>query len=320
MDVTVLVIDDAAALRTQLVQLLRALPNVAHVLEAADGLQGFLAMRRRPVDLVLCDLIMPGVDGFKFLALVHGEASLRDVPVIMLTGEEDVAAKVRGLQAGASDYLTKPFDVGELTARVRVHLKIKALQDELRQKNAALEQLVRVDALTGLHNRRSLEEQLRQEFLRAERYKTTATLAMVDVDHFKRVNDAFGHPVGDRALAAVAEALQHSARVQDVVARYGGEEFCILMPHTDAHGAALAAERHRTAVASMPPVAEPGPERLTVSIGIAEFPRPDVHGVEAWVALADAALYRAKQEGRNRVAAAPPPAEAPPAPPPSPPG
>lgn len=306
MDVTVLVVDDAATLRAQLVQLLRALPDVAHVLEAADGLQGFLAMRRQPVHLVLCDLIMPGVDGFKFLNLVHGEPSLRDVPVIMLTGEEDVAAKVRGLQAGASDYLTKPYDVGELTARVRVHLKIKALQDELRQKNAELEQLVRVDALTGLHNRRSLEEQLRQEFLRSERYRAPATLAMVDVDHFKRVNDAFGHPVGDRALVAVAAALRDSARVQDVVARYGGEEFCILMPHTDAHGAALAAERHRAAVANLPPVAEPGPERLTVSIGLAAFPRPDVHGIEAWVRLADAALYRAKQGGRNRVEAAPP--------------
>lgn len=307
MSFTVLVVDDSAAVRAQLLQVLRALPNVGQVLEATDGLQGFLAMRRQPIDLVLCDLLMPGVDGFKFLGLLHQEPRFAEVPVIMLTGEEDVQAKVRGLQAGASDYLTKPFDPDELAARVRIHLKIKALQDELRQKNAALEQLVRVDALTGLNNRRSLDEALRQELLRVERYQTPASVAMVDVDHFKRVNDGFGHPVGDRALAAVAEALRSCARVQDVVGRYGGEEFCILMPHTDLRGALLAAERHRVAVAALPPVAEPGPAQITVSIGVAAYPRPDVHGVEGWLGLADAALYRAKQQGRNRVEAATPP-------------
>lgn len=300
MPFTVLVVDDAPAIRNEVRQVLQTMDGIGTILQAGDGLQGFLAMRKQPVDLVLCDLMMPNVDGFKFLSLVHEQPGLRDVPVIMLTGLEDVQAKVRGLDAGASDYLVKPFDARELTARVRVHLKLKVLQDELRQKNVALEQLARVDALTGLQNRRSLDEALRQEFLRSQRYQAPVALAMVDVDFFKKVNDTYGHAIGDRALQTVAEALRVTSRVQDVVARFGGEEFAIVMPHTDLQGAAFAAERHRAAVARAPAV-EDGPEHLTVSVGVAHYPRADVPDVGAWLARADAALYRAKQAGRNQV-------------------
>lgn len=304
---TVLIIDDSEAVRSTVQEVLRDEPKVARVLTAADGIAGFKQMLETPVDLVLCDLIMPVLDGFKFLALKTTRPEFALVPVIMLTGEEDVRAKVQGLTAGASDYLTKPFDAHELLARVRIHLKIKELQDNLRDKNTRLEQLTRTDELTGLNNRRFFMEMLRNEFKRSERYGTQVVYVMADIDHFKRVNDTYGHLVGDRALVTVAQALARTARAQDIVGRYGGEEFAMMLPHTEPKGGELAAERHRKHVEETVLYLDEGPLVLTLSLGVASFPRPDVKRVEDLIALADEALYRAKAAGRNRVVMAPPP-------------
>ena len=307
---TVLIIDDSEAVRATVQKALLDEPRVARVLTAADGIAGFKQLMEQPVDLVLCDLIMPVLDGFKFLALKQTRAEFSDVPVIMLTGEEDVRAKVQGLTAGASDYLTKPFDAHELLARVRIHLKLKELQDDLRVKNQRLEQLTRTDELTGLHNRRFFMEMLRNEFKRSERYGTQVVYVMADIDHFKRVNDSYGHLVGDRALVAVADALARTARAQDLVGRYGGEEFAMMLPHTELKGGELAAERHRKQVEQSVLQLDQGPLAMTMSFGVASFPRPDVARVEDLIALADDALYRAKSAGRNRVMVASPPADA----------
>jgi two-component system cell cycle response regulator len=303
---TVLIIDDSDSVRQRIIEVLGDEPRVTQVLTASDGIAGFKLLMEHPVDLILCDLIMPILDGFKFLALKQTRAEFADVPVIMLTGEEDVRAKVRGLEAGASDYLTKPFDAHELLARVRIHLKLKQLQDDLRDKNQRLEQLTRTDELTGLNNRRFFMEMLRNEFRRSERYGTPVVYVMVDVDHFKKVNDTHGHLVGDRALVAVSQVLTRTARSQDVLGRYGGEEFGIIMPHTELKGGELAAERHRRLIEETVLQLDSGPLKVTASFGLATFPRPDIRRVEDLIEMADQALYAAKDAGRNRVGVAPP--------------
>lgn len=253
------------------------------------------------VDLILCDLLMPGIDGFKFLSLKQSKPEYNEVPIIMLTGEEDVRTKVRGLEAGASDYLTKPFHDEELVARVKVHLKIKNLQGELREKNQRLEALTRTDELTSVNNRRFFMEMLRSEYGRSERYLTPLVYAMVDIDHFKRINDTHGHLAGDRALVAVAGVLQQAVRAQDILGRYGGEEFAIVMPHTDRDGGVLAVERCRAQIEATPVQVDGTDVRITASVGMACYPRDDVHRVEDLIGLADGALYQAKAAGRNKV-------------------
>jgi diguanylate cyclase (GGDEF)-like protein len=303
---TVLIVDDSEAIRAKLEETLRAQRIFDTFLHASNGMDGFKLLVANPVDLILCDLIMPGIDGFKFLGLKHSRPEYKEVPVIMLTGEEDVKAKVRGLEAGASDYLTKPFYAEELVARVKVHLKIKSLQDELRDKHARLETLTRTDELTGLNNRRFFMENLRHEFARAQRYQTPMAFAMVDVDHFKRVNDTHGHLTGDRALVVVASTLVAALRTQDIVGRYGGEEFAVIMPQTAMPGAELGLERCRKLIEAAPVVLDTATLHITVSIGVVTFPDPSIKRLEEMIGRADEALYRAKGAGRNRVQPATP--------------
>lgn len=298
---TVLIIDDSELIRQKLEQTLRQQRIFDHFLHAESGIDGFKLLLAEPVDLILCDLIMPGIDGFKFLSLKLSRPEFKEIPVIMLTGEEDIKAKVRGLEAGASDYLTKPFHPEELIARVKVHLKIKSLQDELREKHVRLENLTRTDELTGLCNRRFFMEQLRQEFSRCHRYQSAMAFAMVDIDHFKSVNDTYGHLAGDKALVSVAQMLAKSLRGQDTMGRYGGEEFGILMPETDAEGAQICMERCRRAIESTAVALEQTNLKITVSIGVVCMPLPGVERLEGMIALADEALYQAKDGGRNRV-------------------
>jgi diguanylate cyclase (GGDEF)-like protein len=186
-------------------------------------------------------------------------------------------------------------------ARLRLHLKIKLLQDELRDKNEQLSQLSTTDPLTGLRNRRYVDEILNIEVLRARRYNTPLTVLMADLDHFKHVNDEHGHQAGDAVLRGVADVLRSSLRVTDVGGRYGGEEFIVLMAQNDVEGARRFAERWRTAIENTPfPIPGGGSVEVTLSIGVAGATGPDGEAVDL-VAAADAALYAAKQCGRNRV-------------------
>ena len=302
---TLLIVDDSEAIRSRVKHILRETGLFATYITAEDGVEGFRALLTNHVDLILCDLVMPGIDGFKFLSLKQSKAEYSEVPVIMLTGEEDVGAKVRGLDAGASDYLTKPFNDAELVARVRVHLKLKALQDELREKNARLENISRTDELTELNNRRHFMDLLRAEFLRAQRYEQQLVYSMADIDHFKRINDTHGHLIGDRALVSVADVLRNTVRGQDIVGRYGGEEFGIGMPHTDLVGAYNALERCRKGVETKRlPLGNGEVLGATISIGVVAFPRAGVTSVDDLIRCADSALYRAKNQGRNRIVVA----------------
>lgn len=297
----VLVIDDSPAIREQVVRTLSEFSLFDQYKEAKDGLEGFKTLIESKADLVICDVDMPRMDGFKFLQLVESRPELQGVPIIMLTGMMDFNSKIKGLEQGASDYLTKPFDAGELVARVKVQLKIKSLQDELKKANELLKRLTNIDHLTNLFNRRYLTEILDGEFFRARRNNEYLSLVIVDIDYFKKVNDTYGHQNGDIVLAAVASLAQRQLRAYDSAARYGGEEFVLVIPGTSLIGGAMVAERLRQAVLEHSFPAPMEDLTVTVSAGVATYPSPQVDSVDSLFRQADEALYRAKQSGRNRV-------------------
>jgi two-component system cell cycle response regulator len=271
------------------------------LLQAGDGIEAFKLLLSTPTDLIICDLEMPRIDGFKLLGMVSSREELRDIPVIMLTGHGDRELKIKLLGRGASDYVTKPFDAGELIARVKVQLKIKSLQDELKRSNDKLRQLSITDPLTLLYNRRYTTAMLEKEMQRAERKGSHLSLVMIDIDHFKQVNDQYGHLIGDQVLVAVADLSRIGLRSYDFAARYGGEEFVLLLPETAHDDALLIAERLRARVQAHPFTGSLTGVKITVSMGVATYPTDFISTVEDLIRETDEALYRAKKAGRNLV-------------------
>ncbi|RNC68029.1 MAG: diguanylate cyclase [Desulfuromonadales bacterium] len=298
---TVLVIDDSSTLREEILKIVRDASLFDTYLEASDGLDGFKVLLNNKVDLVLCDLEMPRMDGFRFLSMMRSREEFHDLPVIMLTSREDRDTKIRGLEQGASDYVTKPFDPGELAARVRVQLKVKGLQDELKRSNELLRKLSITDPLTHLHNRRHLMEMVEREFQRTSRKGGHLSLVMLDIDYFKKINDTYGHQEGDQVLAILAEIVTKRLRSYDMAARYGGEEFVLLLPETPLSEAQAIAERLRVEVQDHPFSGRLQHLIMTISLGVATYPSSRVESIDSLFRQADEALYRAKQGGRNRV-------------------
>ncbi|MDH3744606.1 MAG: diguanylate cyclase [Acidobacteriota bacterium] len=297
----ILVIDDSALVRKYLGNVLQKSGICRDVLVAEDGQKGLDVLRRVPVDLVVCDVVMSRVDGFEFLSQKNESPSHDAVPVIMLTSDQALESKIRCLDAGASDYLVKPFHDEELIARAKIHLKIKDLQDQLRIKNEELGRLARLDSLTGLANHHHFLETLKKELSRADRHEAPVALGMVDVDYFKKVNDTHGHQVGDQTLLAIVARLRKSLREHDSLGRYGGEEFGMILVNADSEGAYLAAERCRQSIERSPIQLDEISLPITVSIGVATTSNPSGETVTDLVARADKALYLAKGQGRNRV-------------------
>ena len=298
---SVLVIDDSDKVREQIIRTVMDSALFGSYREARDGLEGFKSMVNSKPDLVICDLEMPRIDGFKFLQMVSTRPELQDIPIIILTGSSNQESKIKGLDQGACDYVTKPFDAAELVARVKVHLKIKKLQDELNRVIEHFKELSLTDPLTSLYNRRYVTEILDKEFERAERKREVLSLVIFDIDHFKTVNDSYGHPNGDAVLVAIAEEARKGLRTYDFAARYGGEEFLLVLPGTPLVGGMVVAERLRAAVQTMsfsPPM---DGLSVTVSVGVATYPSHQVDSITTLFQQADYALYRAKQNGRNRV-------------------
>lgn len=298
---SVLIIDDSEAVREKIVKTLEARDLFSRFYQAEDGLEGFKKLLASPVDIILRDLEMPRMDGFKFLGMLKSRPEVADTPVIILTGNEDRELKIKGLEQGACDFLTKPFDPEELVARMKVHLKIKHLQDDLKRTNELLLELSNTDHLTGLFNRRYLIEVLDKELQRARRKDGLVSLIMLDLDHFKRVNDTYGHLQGDVVLQKVALQMQKELRNYDVAARYGGEEFVAVLPDTNLKEAFMVADRIRLSIQGMHLAGAMAGERVTASLGLAVFPSPHYDEIDGLLRSADEALYQAKERGRNQV-------------------
>jgi two-component system cell cycle response regulator len=283
--------------------------------EAHDGAEALSAIRKERPDLIVMDVEMPGLSGVEVCRIVkanQGESGFGFIPVILMTARQ-ASSKIEGLELGADDYLVKPFDILELGARVKSMLRLKVLQDQLIEKNRELDRankeldrLSRTDGLTSLFNRRYFEERFAVEFARSNRYRAPLSCLMIDIDHFKRLNDNFGHAFGDKVLQAVAGIAQHTLRDVDMLARYGGEEFVALLPETGPVEALRVSERVRQGIERLrlpydAPGAEPRRVHCTASIGVATFPVPGIESAEALLRAADDALYAAKESGRNKV-------------------
>ncbi len=301
MEHSVLIIDDSQLARQKMLEGLEETGLFKHYHEAESVLEGFKVALNEPIDVVLCDLDMPGMDGFKFLSMIKTRTELQDIPVIMVTGRSDLETKIRGLERGASDYLTKPYDPGELVARVKVQLKIKTLQDSLKKSNQALLELSNTDPLTRLNNRRFLMKALEKELQRSERSQKPLALIMIDIDHFKSINDTYGHQQGDCVLQALADQMKTQLRDYDIAARFGGEEFALVLPETELAKALQVAERLREAATQVRCPDEGTEMALTISLGVAAFPMPKIRTIDDLIREADRALYLAKEKGRNRV-------------------
>jgi len=266
------------------------------VLMATSGEQALkLAVGKQP-DLILLDVVMPGMDGHEVCRRLKADAATRGIPVIFVTAHSDEAAETQGLALGAVDFISKPINPAIVRARVKTHLTLKAQADLLRQ-------WVYVDGLTGVRNRRGLDEQLAVEWGRAVREGGALSVILLDVDFFKRYNDHYGHQAGDACLRAVAAFLRQAVkRPGDLVARYGGEEFACLLPGTPLDGALAFARQLGAGVealalahaqSSVSPV-------VTVSLGVCGTSGRLPGNAEALLRTADEQLYAAKAAGRNR--------------------
>ncbi|HEX3533419.1 MAG TPA: diguanylate cyclase [Gemmatimonadaceae bacterium] len=278
---------------------------------ANDGQEALDTVDRWCPDLMLLDVMMPKMDGMEVVRRLKAKTDRKElpfIPVIMQTALDSTENKVEGLDAGADDYITKPINFAELEARVKALLRIKQLQTEveagraeLAQLNDKLREISLTDGLTGVENRRSLEEHLKDQWSHSVRLHEPMAVVMCDIDKFKSVNDQFGHQAGDAVLKAIAQILKGEAREIDRVGRYGGEEFLLILPGTVLDAAVTFAERVREKVESHTFAYEGGTLRRTMSCGVAAAPHPKVKDQEGLVRAADDALYVAKETGRNRV-------------------
>jgi len=275
---------------------------------ATNGQEALDVVARWCPDLILLDVMMPDMDGLEVVRRLKADRSLPFIPVIMQTALDSTDRVVAGLEAGADDYVTKPINFAELEARVRSLLRIKKLQQELGEREKELsemnDRLLHIsltDGLTGVDNRRALEQRLHEMFEHSLRLHEPIACVMCDIDHFKKVNDTYGHAAGDEVLKEFAAILKDEAREIDRVGRYGGEEFLLLLPGTVLDAAVTFAERLRERVDAHTFSFEGGTLKRTMSCGVAAWPHPRITGRDDMLKAADDALYVAKELGRNRV-------------------
>jgi len=298
----VLVVDDDPIIRGLVVG---QLANDGHdVLEASDGRAALDQLRIEPLDVVLLDIEMPDLDGFAVLRALADDERFGEIPIIVLTARDAADDAVRALELGATDFLRKPVQAAELAARVRTSLRIARVQQDLRACRAELQEVTRADQLTGLANRRHIDENLSMAMSAARRHNHPMSCLVVDIDHFRRLNDTEGHAAGDEVLRVAASRLSHVLRGEDMAGRWGGEEFLVVAPNTDLDGAWRLGERIREAIGGTPIPLSAGRDVLvTVSIGCATGRGDDI---DRQLRLAEQALAQAKEAGRNKVVATDP--------------
>ncbi len=291
----VLLIDDSQFVHRLLDARLRS--ESISLIGEHDGEAGLeRAIEENPA-LILLDLDMPVMDGFETLRALKDEPRTRDIPIIVLSGMNSSQDKVTAFDLGAVDFVTKPFELTELRARVRSSLKMSTLLQMLSQK-------AQIDGLSGLFNRACFDERLNGEYDRAVRHGHAMSIAMIDLDHFKSINDTYGHPAGDAVIAGVAQIILHESRSSDIACRYGGEEFVLIMPETNPEQAYNLCQRIRERCETTIWARHPN-RAVTLSAGVvgANEGSPINCTPSAWVEMADRNLYDAKQAGRNVVKA-----------------
>lgn len=319
----VLIVDDDPAARLLLSQLVAQLGRRAVAVDS--GRDVISTLNSEKIDLILLDVIMPGTSGIELLEHVRADGDHQNIPVLIVSGTAAKETVIRCIQIGADDYLVKPLDPVLLRARVVAALERKALRDgeraylqqlldlkqkladrnlELERVNRQLEAAALTDVLTGLPNRRFAMTELNRTWSDASRHSHAIACLLIDVDHFKRINDTLGHDAGDFVLRAVAGRLRSTVRSEEVVCRIGGEEFLVICRSSDRTGSLQCGERLRVAVAGQPVEHRGHVIPVTVSVGVAER-TPTVLDPDHLLKLADLAVYQAKQTGRDRVCLSP---------------
>ena len=290
----ILMVDDSPVNIRMLIDALQSDYELSVATNGPDALE--IAGSHTPPDLILLDIMMPGMDGYEVCRLLKENEATRNIPIIFVTGKNDDRDETKGLELGAVDYITKPFSIPIVKARIRTHLELKSKRD-------LLQRLSMTDGLTGIANRRRFDDFLTYEWKRGRRTQIWLSLIMIDIDFFKAFNDHYGHLQGDECLKMVAETLSGlSMRFTDCVARYGGEEFAVILTETPHEGAASLAEKMRAAIETrhIPHAGSSVSDWVTVSVGAASvIPSNDVSPLSL-IQCADKMLYAAKVGGRNR--------------------
>lgn len=297
----VLIVDDSQQARKAIKEALA--DQFDEFIEADDGLSAIKAFVEYKPGFIVTDIEMPSINGYRFISTVRSMEDGRDVPIIMLSGTKNsLKKKLTGFNLGASDFIIKPFEAEELEARVKSLLKMRYLMDELKEKNTLLERLAITDELTGLYNRRHFFEVVREQMALGLRHNFKVALLLMDIDHFKEINDSYGHAAGDEVLRKTGALLNACRRDGELLARFGGEEFVICLFNSGPESAMLAADRFRRLISthdfSTTSVQIP---RITVSLGVAIYPQNKVITIDELLKAADKALYKSKRDGRDRV-------------------
>ncbi|MCS7233302.1 MAG: diguanylate cyclase [Synergistetes bacterium] len=296
----ILIVDDSKLIRILLKDILQ-MEIKGNIDEASNGEEAITKLHNNSYDLIILDVFLPDILGIEIIDQI---AALKKewIPIIVITSAENKEFLKEALEKGAIDYIKKPFDEIEILARVKSALRTKRLYDELKEANEKLKEMAMTDELTKLYNRRYTMIILGTEFKRSKRYKNPLSVIIGDIDHFKSINDNYGHLIGDEVLRICAKLIKENTREIDVAGRYGGEEFLIILPNTTLDGAVIVAERLRRKIKEIPfkVLDKNFPIHISMSFGICSYPEKDIENEEDMLKLADEALYISKQNGRNQ--------------------
>lgn len=290
----ILIVDDIAK-NLQLLGTILSKENY-RIAAANNGEKAIAIANSTLPDLILLDIMLPGINGYETCIRLKENPKTKDIPIIFLTAKNELEDIVKGFKTGAVDYVTKPFNSVELLARTRTHLELKISRDMLKIKNKQLERLVITDSMTGLYNHRHITDSLSERIAEAKRYKQSLSIAMLDIDFFKKVNDNYGHFFGDFVLVKISAIIEETIRKTDIAGRYGGDEYLIIFTNTDKKSAFGILERIRESIEKE----KWNKEGLviTISAGICEL---FDHDYPKLLMKADELLYKAKENGRNRI-------------------
>jgi len=293
----VLLVDDV---KGNIIFLSKLLQDQAEIIFSTQGENALEKAENQKPSLILLDISMPGMDGFEVLKRLKANIKTADIPVIFVTEIQDTDTEAKGLTMGAVDYITKPFAPSVVQARVRNQLNLQRLNRKLLNTNTELTRMAMTDPLTGIFNRRHFINATINELQRFQRHNHPVGMMILDIDNFKKINDQYGHDIGDQVLVQTATTCQTLLRVNDVFGRIGGEEFTVLLPETSLEDAGDIAERLRTLLAETPLALDSGQLSYTASFGVTKLRLSDTNSEQA-LKRADLALYKAKQNGRNQV-------------------